>query len=306
MKFRSLFQILLLVAFSYLFLMGCTPEKARAVRTAAIQFKTEALAAIEAINVMMNRELESPPRTESAATEEFVTNILELEADTELTSEIIDAALDPYKITLDSELARRREHFNNDLMLQYTSFAAVFKDLEKGSILAKDAVKKSAIYAEKLTIQMAAFAKSITDHPPTLLQYRTTIIDEIDIVRLDSSLSIDEKRKRLVELKEQWEATKAQEMDLQRGVVEKCLKASIIGMQVRRLIDTYDKISLDDLNSIISSVLEEAGDLTGKDFSQLKLKSEEVFAAIEKDPIWSDLAQGILKKTNNLIQSGAE
>lgn len=95
-------------------------------------------------------------------------------------------------------------------------------------------------------------------------------------------------------------------MDLQRGVVEKCLKASIIGMQVRRLIDTYDKISLDDLNSIISSVLEEAGDLTGKDFSQLKLKSEEVFAIIEKDPIWSDLAQGILKKTNNLIQSGAE
>lgn len=132
MKFRSLFQILLLVTFSYL-LIGCTPEKARAVRTAAIQFKTEALAAIEAINVMMNRELEPPPRTESAATEEFVTNILELEPDTELTSEIIDAALDPYKITLDSELAQRREHFNNDLILQYTSFAAVFKDLEKGS-----------------------------------------------------------------------------------------------------------------------------------------------------------------------------
>lgn len=153
---------------------------------------------------------------------------------------------------------------------------------------------------------MAAFAKSITDHPPTLFQYRTTIIDEIDIARLDSSLSIDEKRKRLVELKEQWEATKVQEMDLQRGVVEKCLKASIIGMQVRRLIDTYDKISLDDLNSIISFVLEEAGDLTGKDFSQLKLKSEEVFAAIEKDPIWSDLAQGVLEKANNLIQSGAE
>jgi len=82
--------------------------------------------------------------------------------------------------------------------------------------------------------------------------------------------------------------------------VKKCLKATLIGREVRRLIDTYDKLSLDDLNSTIAFVLDQAGDISGKDFSQLKRKSEELFSTLENDPIWSDVAQTVLNQVNTV------
>jgi len=306
MWLRPKFQALFIVAFLSLLVTGCGPEKAKALRTAAIQFKTEALAAINAIDDLMRLELQPPPRTESAANEEFVKNILELDSTTTITSEVLELAIDPYTITPDPELTQRRKDFKNNLNQQYSTFASIFDELEKGNILARDAVKKSAPYAEKLTLQMGAFAKSIADRPPKLVQQRSAIITELDSVRSDSSLSIHEKRVRLIELKEQWNGIIAQEIELQEVTVKKCLKATLIGMEVRRLIDTYDKLSLDDLNSTIAFVLDQAGDINGKDFSQLKRKSEELFSTLEDDPIWSDVAQTVLNRVNTVVSEANE
>ena len=46
-------------------LSGCTPEKARSLRLAAVQFKAESLAAINAIAQMHRRELELPPQVQA-------------------------------------------------------------------------------------------------------------------------------------------------------------------------------------------------------------------------------------------------
>lgn len=300
MKRRMKVGTALAVVVVGLLLVGCGPEKARALRTAVVQFKVEALDAIDAIDTWMSRELETSPRASSTANEEFVTNILELDS-LELTPEVIELASDPYKVETDAELTQAREEFKAGLIEQYSTFATIFDDLEKANFVAAAAVKKSAPYAEKLTIQMAAFAKSLSHHPPKLLQYRSTVISEIDLVRLDTSLSFDEKRIRLLELKERWESIKKQESELQRSTVEKCLRASLLGMRVRRLIDTYDEFSLDDLNSVIAKVLDEAGNLNGEDFSELKRKSEEMFATLENDPIWSEMAQSVLNEANQVV-----
>ena len=191
-------------------------------------------------------------------------------------------------------------------MQQYVTFASIFDELEKGSIFAKDAVKKSAPYAEKLTLQMAAFAKAITDNPPRLIQPRTAIMTEFDSVRGNRSMSYDEKRLRLIELKEEWRGITAQETKLQEITVQQCLKAALIGTEVRRLIDTYARLSLDDLNSAIAFVLDRAGDISGKNLDQLKLQSEELFAKLANDPIWSIAAQTALDEANTVISEAHE
>jgi len=161
-------------------------------------------------------------------------------------------------------------------------------------------VEKSKSITEKLTIQMSAFAKSISDHPPIRLQYRSKIIADIEKVH-EGNLSSDVKRSNYIRLKEEWENNKNYEQMLQHETVKKCLQAAQLGMEVRRLIDKYSKLSLEDLNYIVSAILDEAGNISGKDFGELKLKSNEVFEEIKQDPIWNNMAETVLSEINNEI-----
>ncbi len=81
MKALVKFYPFYLILFIGIILWSCTPEKARALRTAAVQFKVEAFAAINAIDRMAKQETAAPPRTETEATEEFVKNILDLKVE---------------------------------------------------------------------------------------------------------------------------------------------------------------------------------------------------------------------------------
>ena len=145
---------------------GCTPEKARALQTAATQFRAESLAAVNYIEILMKKETAPVPRSETAASEEFADFILRLKSDQPLTENAIRLALDPYAVTPDPQLEKDRADFLASLRLQYSTFASLFDDLDRGSFFARDAVKKSEPYAEKLTLQMAAFAQSISKDPP--------------------------------------------------------------------------------------------------------------------------------------------
>jgi hypothetical protein len=57
-------------------LSGCTPEKARSLRIAAVQFKAESTAAIKAIEEMHRRELELPPQVQEKARNDFIDGVL--------------------------------------------------------------------------------------------------------------------------------------------------------------------------------------------------------------------------------------
>lgn len=57
-------------------LSGCTPEKARSLRIAAVQFKAESIAAIKAIEEMHRRELEVPPQVQAEARNSFINGVL--------------------------------------------------------------------------------------------------------------------------------------------------------------------------------------------------------------------------------------
>ena len=283
---------------------GCTPEKARALQGAAVQFRAESLAAVNYIEILMKKEVAPAPRSETAASAEFADSILSLEQSRALNDEIIRLAMNPYTVAPDPQLEKQRADFLADLRLQYSTFASMFDDLERGSFLARNAVKKSEPYAGKLTSQMGAFAQSLSQNPPRLLQFRSSLIDRMEKVRKDSKLSPEEKRRLLIGLMEEWQTMEASEADLQRSAIEQCLKAASLGIEVRQLIQQYDKLSLDDLNNLSARALSAAGELSGKNLESLKSKSAEIFARIKADPDLGRLADLALAQINRIQQTG--
>lgn len=289
----------LLIATSLL-LSACTPDKARALKAAAMQFKEEALAALTALENLAEAETRPVPRSNMEVAEEFATNILDIPEDEDLSVDVIELALEPYTVSMPGVEAERKRVLGS-LRKQYAEFASIFDELPGGSFLARDSVARSHEFAKKLTLQMAAFSESISQHPPQLLQYRAALLARIDTVRKNDSLSKDEKMRRLMDMVEEWQSITVHEQELQQAAVERCLKAATLGMHVSRLIESYDKLSLDDINSTINKAFDATGALSGKDFSSLKKKSAEVFAAIEQDPVWSDVAGMALDEANRAL-----
>ncbi|MEM6614711.1 MAG: hypothetical protein AAF652_21210 [Cyanobacteria bacterium P01_C01_bin.72] len=211
-------SIYLPLLFACIPLTACTPEKAKALRSGAVQFKTESIACIDAINVMHQKELEAPPRTAEEIQEEFINNILSSDSSIILPNEV-GFALEPYA---PPPLGEQWQEFTNKLNTQYISFANIYDDLESGSFTATESVQESAEYAEILTIQMAGFTQSINDNPPVLLQYRTAIA--ADLTRLKNQyqvgVSADEKqeiRNAATDLLTEWQRVKTQEEELRDG-----------------------------------------------------------------------------------------
>ncbi|WP_421656270.1 hypothetical protein [Leptothermofonsia sp. ETS-13] len=128
-------------------LLGCNVEKARALQGAAVQFRAESLAAIQAIDTMHKAELAPPPRSPAEVRRDFVNGILNSRS--EINSNLVDLAINPYKPPADPKW----DSFITDLCSQYESFAAIFEKLDRGSLVAKDEVRESAEHARKLTVQ---------------------------------------------------------------------------------------------------------------------------------------------------------
>ncbi len=295
MKSRKFYTCILVLTLCF-FTSSCTPEKAKALYSAAVQFKLESLDAVNAIDEMMSKEIAAPLREASPADEEFVKNLLSLPDDIEIDSYVINTAIDPYTVDLDEDYLKRRAKFKSDLHQQYSTFASIFSDLEGAFLVAAKEIKRATASAEKLTLQLSCFAKSISDNPPIFLQYRSSILNQFDEVLKDENLEENEKRISLLSLKEKWLSIKDQETQMQRNTLEKCVKASQLGIKVKELIETYNKLSLDDIHFYVAKILDEAGSISGKDLSDLKIKSEEIYTKITSDPILKNSADAILEQ----------
>lgn len=143
-------QMTFFILITSIFLSGCTPEKARVIRLAAIQFKAESLAAIQAIEQMHQREMTPPPLSQTALRNNAVNNILTSKNEIVLPQDL-DFLIDPDKPQIDPKAQVAWQAFMNKMNAQYTTLAAIYDEVESGSLLATDAVKKSAEHARILT-----------------------------------------------------------------------------------------------------------------------------------------------------------
>lgn len=296
---------------------GCTPQKARALRMASMQFKAESLSCINAIDKMIDREIAPPPRSEEEIRSEFIDNILSTTRD--LTPKIVDIAIDPDTVNLSPEALEAKNALVNDLRTQYTEFAAIFERLESGSFLAAPAVEKTENLAKKLTVQMANFAKIITAAPPEFLQSKNQVVEKIEDLRNEyqtlssptapnevfsgietSSFATDTRQKEIEteigELLGQWLQIKAEEQKLSEQVAKECLEAATIGQQVSVLIVDYDRLSINDIESVIFQAFDAASSISGLNFDSLKTKAKQISEFLNNDPFFKDVTVEISKQ----------
>jgi len=297
-------------------LTSCSVEKARAIQGAAVQFRTESLSAIQAIDEMHRQELEPPPRASTDVRSEFVRGILNSKSD--INANLIDLALDPYKPPEDPQW----NAFMSDLRGQYENFASIFDKLDAGNLVAVDDVRKSAEHAKTLTVQMALFADAIGKNPPILYRYRNVIIVQLrkqrqiyqdlqaqiksnygsaDASPQASRDKLKDIENRVGELMGEWQQVKQQEQKLLEATVSQCLKAALMGKELGELLNRYDQIDLNQINALIPRILNIAGTVTGRDFSFLQLKSASVISDIKQDPLWRDATAAILDRVNGAI-----
>jgi hypothetical protein len=279
---------------------ACTPEKASALRALAEQFRVESFAAIDKIQVALNKELEAPPRAPAQVSDEFV-NII-LSTNMPLKPDIIEKAINPDAISA-GPAQDARKALMADLRNQYSSFAAIFDDLERGSYLAGDSVAKTSDLVAKLTEQMSAFAKHFSDNPVHLIQYEDALTVSIQKVRDDNTLTKEQKRDRLLALQDQWAQMRRDEESVNRETIEQCLKAAVLGVELRKRVNDYSKLSIDDLQNITAAAFRTAGSLTGKDLSSLTKEADSVFAKIQGDPVWQSSANSVLAQINTRLTS---
>lgn len=287
-------------------LSGCTPEKARSLQIAAVQFKAESVAAIQAIEEMHRRELELPPQLQEKARNDFIDGVLNPEVQ-------INNSIDVEKLTQINSSARPAPEWDTfvaDLNNQYSQFEAIFNDLEKGSFLAAQSVKKSAQPAQILTVQMALFANEITENPPQLYRYRTAHVVKLRKLRSQyqqrvenqaSEQEIQQLRNQVGDLMDEWQQIESDEQELLIATVAQCTKAATLGTDLSQLIERYDKLNLSDLNSIIATVLEKGSSITGRDSNQLKLQVTAVNNAINQDATLKTFADGLLEQVGGAV-----
>lgn len=280
--------------FSLVLLSGCTPEKAVAVRAAAVQFRGDSQRAIAAIQKMFDAELAAPSRTDAQRSDEFAVKILSLPADTAVDGDVVELAADPYTVKLSAQELSARSEFFSRLNEQYQAFAAVFDSLEQGSFLAKDKVAKTKQHAALLTAQIAAFALVAQENPPRFIQRRTALIKQLNKARKDMSSSPEQKRQVMADLLARLDELKAQEAGLLREVMEACAIAATSGQTALVLVESYNKLSPDDIGRMIERGASMGEALSGKSLGALQAQSQKALGFLQQNPEYKKLAETAL------------
>lgn len=282
-----------------LLVSGCT-EKAQALKVGVSQFEAESIAAVDAIDSMRKQEIAPLERSAAKATREFVDNVLGLSPGTAVDDGNLGILLDTYTVTPSPRVEQSWSQFIGNLRAQYTTFARIFDELDRASFTARNTVKEAEPFIEKLTAQLAYFAREIEKNPPRLIQQRSALLASLADIKNGSAPTAD-KRRQIAQWRDEWLALMAAEAELKRVTVEKCLKAATIGIGIREQIQDYDKISIADISSALKQVFAIAGSITGQDYSQLQSRVADIISMIENDPVWNTAAQAALTEINARI-----
>ncbi|MGD8588908.1 MAG: hypothetical protein PVG22_08775 [Chromatiales bacterium] len=288
---------------SALLAAGCTPEKAKTIRIGAEQFSAQALEAVEVVEAAFDKELAPPPRTPVEIQAEFVESLKGIQAD-QIDFSVLELAADPYHVELTGKALQAKKAFFDGLRTRYNSFSGMLEGLEYGSFFAGDAVGRANTIAIRLTADMAAIAKHYIDNPPRLIQYRAALTVDARKVVGDDSLAPAEREQKIAVLLDRLNQIKQDEAELQHSVVETCMKASALGLELHKGMNSYNQLTVADLQDLVLLALQTAGEISGRDMSTLVTKSEQIFDYIKNDQALASalqIAMNELQKTDKEV-----
>jgi hypothetical protein len=280
---------------------------------AALQFRNESFAAIDAIDTMRRKELAAPPRSPAEIRRSFIQGILNSKR--EINQRLIELAIEPNRPPEVPEW----DEFVKDLKNQYQSFAAIFDRLEERTVVSPEEVRRAAEHARTLTVQMALLTDAIQNNPPILTQYRTRVIVQLRRLRQDyqtlqaqlqNTPNAAQLLQRQTELENQtgqmldeWQQIRQDEQILLETTVTQCTKAVVMGKELIDLANRYEELSLGDLNTLVPQILTTAASLTGRDYSTIQSRMSRVIAELQSDPLWSNLTRTLTDQINSAAYS---
>jgi len=153
---------------------SCTPEKAKALQTAATSFPSESEAAITTLQNLFSEDAGASIGLEQNAAEETLSILVKEKS--------IDASTLSELLTGSTFQVPTLEDANKEfaaLQAQYAQFAAMYQALDRGYFFAGKSVKQSEAISIKLTVQMIKFADMIKHTPFQLRGRRVLLIEKI-------------------------------------------------------------------------------------------------------------------------------
>ena len=260
-------------------LFGACAKKAKIIQAGATQFEAESLAAIEKIDELRRKETEATPLSQKEASEFFLKAVKS--STKPITLDKLRILIQPLRTETPKSEAQWQA-FLQKMRQQYTTFAATFASLETGSLFAASDVKHTIPILDKLIAQMAAFARSIEKNPAEFIRERAAIAAEMEEVR-DTKPFTEVTDLKLLELERRLREIAASEEQIIRDTIEQALKAATLGIELRKLLVDYGKLSLDDIAEGLSIAFRHAGSITAIDLSGLKAETDDLISRINED-----------------------
>lgn len=281
MKSKSLYVVLFLISFSVLY--GCTEEKAKAVKISAYQFNSEAQIALSIVENILKENMAMPP----IGAEKIAQDIEETRSnfDYKILSEILS----------ESNIGRsQKEQIKNaisEVKSQYALFSSLFRSLDKGYALTADVVKKTEKHCMNLSLQLIVLADYLSKGKlETKFNSERILLFE----NIKQSLSINEPDIRKEQLKiaaKNIVQLRDRETEAKERAILQLLKAAEIGKSTANLIHDYDKLSINDVLTLVEETLNLASSISeqNKNITFLLEKYKGIENTIRHDEYWSPL-----------------
>jgi hypothetical protein len=283
------FLVSLIVCIS---LSGCSPERRAILRMTAINFKNQAMEAIEATKSIY--QLNPIPFSDFEIRKNILDRFLE---DPDLDFGDIDAVnsfisdqtgtISPSPVSVALE----------DLKQEYIVASETFDNIERAGLLNSegDAVAKTAEPARRLTVKMLLLAKIISQNPPTpknpdraliLFQFEKLRKEYIAATSEEDRLKIRESGAKLLDT---LFSVDKEEKALICKATAKLLLTAETGTKLSNLIASYnDNLSIDELVGKINTTLGIASGF-GADLISVNTRVAQIQAAIANDPVLNSI-----------------
>ena len=125
------------------------------------------------------------------------------------------------------------------------------------------------------------------------------ITEELEWVRDNTNLSDDVKELRYKELRNKLIILETEEAQLEKEVIEQCLKAAKLGISLKDLVEKYDQLSMNDISEALAITFNIVGNFTGADLSALQANINDITNQIKDDPDLSLLFDTGLSEIND-------
>jgi hypothetical protein len=286
---------LLLILSTTLFSVGCTKEKAEAVKTAAEQFRLEGHSGLAMTTDLIKKTVDTPVDTKEEELNKLVKDFNQIEKSTGVkrTPTQVQAFVEEVLRTGEENRvvnAAVDAEFKS-LFDDYDLFASMFRSLPRGHFFAKGAVAQSERHAVRLTLRFVKMASTLRRIDIPFTANRIILMNKM--LRAQEMTDAVARQQALMIAAQDAIKLREDERLAKELTIAQLLKAAEAGRLITELIHNFQKLTVQDILDLTRDSLAILNSMTGnsnKDIKGMQNRFEAfVKNKINQDPLWRDV-----------------